>query len=73
MAWDFSTEPEFEQQLDWMRTFVREEIWPLETVVGELDQPRSTASTRRCKSRSRSVICGRRTWTPSSGDRASGR
>jgi acyl-CoA dehydrogenase len=39
MAWDFSTEPEFEAQLDWMRTFVREEIWPLETVVGELDQP----------------------------------
>ena len=38
MAWDFSTEPQFEQQLDWMRTFVREEIWPLETVVGELDQ-----------------------------------
>jgi len=39
MAWDFSTEPEFQAQLDWMRTFVREEVWPLETVVGELDQP----------------------------------
>ena len=38
MAWDFSTEPEFEAKLDWMRTFVREEIWPLETVLGELDQ-----------------------------------
>jgi acyl-CoA dehydrogenase len=38
MAWDFSTEPEFQAKLDWMRTFVREEIWPLETVVGELDQ-----------------------------------
>jgi acyl-CoA dehydrogenase len=32
MAWDFSTEPEFQQQLDWMRDFVREEIWPLETL-----------------------------------------
>ena len=31
MAWDFSTEPEFQEQLDWMRDFVREEIWPLET------------------------------------------
>ena len=39
MAWDFSTDPEFEQQLDWMRAFVRDEIWPLETVVGELEQP----------------------------------
>jgi acyl-CoA dehydrogenase len=32
MAWDFSTEPEFQEQLDWMATFVREEIWPLETL-----------------------------------------
>ena len=32
MAWDFSTEPEFQAQLDWMRGFVREEIWPLETL-----------------------------------------
>src|ERR687894_515248 len=37
MAWDFSTEPEFQQQLDWMRDFVREEIWPLETIFDELD------------------------------------
>ncbi len=36
MAWDFSTEPEFEAQLEWMRAFVREEIWPLETLVEEL-------------------------------------
>ena len=39
MAWDFSTEPEFQEQLDWMRAFVREEIWPLETIVSQLDQP----------------------------------
>ena len=38
MAWDFSTDPEFAEQLDWMRTFVREEIWPLETLAGELGQ-----------------------------------
>jgi len=38
MAWDFSTEPEFQTKLDWMSTFVREEIWPLETVVADLDQ-----------------------------------
>jgi acyl-CoA dehydrogenase len=36
MAWDFSTEPEFQEQLDWMRTFVREEIWPLEPIFDEL-------------------------------------
>ena len=38
MAWDFSTEPEFQEKLDWMREFVREEIWPLETVVEQLEQ-----------------------------------
>ena len=32
MAWDFSTEPEFQAHLDWMAQFVREEIWPLETL-----------------------------------------
>ncbi|MEU8136693.1 acyl-CoA dehydrogenase family protein [Streptodolium elevatio] len=32
MAWDFSTEPEFEEQLEWMRGFVRDEIYPLETL-----------------------------------------
>src|SRR4051795_6484330 len=38
MAWDFSTEPEFQEKLDWMRQFVRDEIWPLETIVDELSQ-----------------------------------
>jgi acyl-CoA dehydrogenase len=38
MAWDFSTEPEFEAQLEWMRDFVREEIYPLETLELTYDQ-----------------------------------
>jgi len=32
MAWDFSTEPEFQEQLDWVETFCREEIEPLDLV-----------------------------------------
>ncbi|HEX3980428.1 MAG TPA: acyl-CoA dehydrogenase, partial [Acidimicrobiales bacterium] len=32
MAWDFSTEPAFERQLEWMRQFVRDEIFPLEAL-----------------------------------------
>jgi acyl-CoA dehydrogenase len=36
MAWDFSTEPEFERKLQWMREFVREQVWPLETLWSEL-------------------------------------
>src|SRR6202451_1027241 len=38
MAWDFETEPEFEEQLVWMRGFVREEIMPIETLVLSHDQ-----------------------------------
>src|SRR6202000_3075109 len=36
MPWDFSTEPEFEAKLEWMRAFVRENVWPLETLSNEL-------------------------------------
>jgi acyl-CoA dehydrogenase len=44
MAWDFSTEPEFQEQLDWMAAFVREEIWPLETL--DLDTQRLDRALR---------------------------
>ncbi len=44
MAWDFSTEPEFEAKLEWMRGFVREEIMPLETLdLSPEDIRRATA------------------------------
>ena len=36
MAWDFETEPEFQEQLDWMREFIDSEIIPLEPVLDEL-------------------------------------
>jgi acyl-CoA dehydrogenase len=32
MSWNFSTDPEFEAQLAWMRDFVKEEVYPLETL-----------------------------------------
>ncbi len=32
MAWDFSTEPEFEEKLAWIRDFVRDEVEPLEVL-----------------------------------------
>ena len=28
--WDFETDPEFQKKLDWMETFVRDEIEPLD-------------------------------------------
>ncbi len=36
MSWDFSTEPDFQKKLDWMRDFVHEEVWPLEVIDTDL-------------------------------------
>lgn len=33
MAWDFDTDPEFQQQLDWMDEFVRTRVEPLSTLL----------------------------------------
>ncbi len=35
MGWDFETEPEFQQELDWVDTLLREEIEPLDLVLGD--------------------------------------
>jgi acyl-CoA dehydrogenase len=43
MAWDFETEPEFEEKLAWMRGFVREEIMPLETLAEHWRTPEGRA------------------------------
>ena len=32
VSWDFSTEPAFQEQLDWIRAFVRDEVEPLEVL-----------------------------------------
>ena len=32
MSWEFETEPEFQSKLDWMKTFVQEEIEPLDAL-----------------------------------------
>ena len=35
MAWDFSTDPDYAEQLAWVETFVREECEPLDLVIEE--------------------------------------
>ncbi|HEV2475256.1 MAG TPA: acyl-CoA dehydrogenase family protein, partial [Candidatus Dormibacteraeota bacterium] len=32
MSWEFSTEPEFEKKLEWMRRFMHDEVYPLEVL-----------------------------------------
>ena len=36
MAWDFTTDPEFQKKLDWADNFVREEIEPLDVLFGHM-------------------------------------
>jgi len=45
MAWDFSTEPAFQEQLDWMDPFVREEIEPIDLLFHEPGAPYDPAQT----------------------------
>lgn len=43
MAWDFETDPEFQQELDWIDAFTRERIEPLDHLLGnhyDLKDPR---------------------------------
>ena len=35
MAWDFETDPEFQESLDWIRQFVEDELIPLEPIMGD--------------------------------------
>ena len=43
MAWDFATDPDYQQQLDWVDSFVREEVEPLDLV---LDDPYDKSDQR---------------------------
>ena len=53
MAWDFETEPEFEEKQEWMREFVRDEIIPLEELnvseeqMAEITKPMQAEVRRR--------------------------
>ena len=49
MAWDFSTDPEFEKTLSWIRTFVEDEVLPIETISPQLSQEQLDTITRPLK------------------------
>ena len=34
MAWEFATDPDFQRELDWIDAFVREEVEPLDHILG---------------------------------------
>ena len=47
MAWDFETDPEFQEKLDWVDAFVREEVEPLDLRVARARSSRRSTTTRR--------------------------
>ncbi len=47
MAWDFKTDPEFQEKLDWMETFVRDEIFPLEALGDVWRTPEGRAALQK--------------------------
>jgi acyl-CoA dehydrogenase len=56
MAWDFETEPEFQRELGWIDAFVRDEIEPLDLVLGnpfDVTDQRSRAIVKPLKERVR--------------------
>ncbi len=49
MSWDFETDPEFQNELDWIDHFVREEVEPLDLVLGhpyDVRDPKRNAVVR---------------------------
>ncbi|MCR9106350.1 MAG: acyl-CoA dehydrogenase family protein [Gammaproteobacteria bacterium] len=38
MSWDFATDPEFQEKLDWARAFVDEQLIPLEPIMGDFTE-----------------------------------
>lgn len=37
-AWDFEADPVFQEKLDWIERFVREELIPLEAIKGDFSE-----------------------------------
>ena len=78
MSWDFETEPEFQEKLDWADAFVRENVEPLDLIWPHLaftppddhgqegHRPAQAGGPRRRG-------CGRPTSGPSSAGRGTGR
>ena len=76
MAWDFSTEPEFQKKLDWVDEFCKSEIEPFGLVFPYAVRSRQPKVRALVKAPARSDQerkgCGRSSSTRSWEDRATG-
>ena len=71
MTWDFSTEPEFEKQLEWMRRFMHDEVYPLEVL--DVDERGFMSAIRPLQEEVKRQKLWRHTYRPSWAARATAR
>jgi acyl-CoA dehydrogenase len=62
MAWDFTTDSEFQTKLDWMDAFVREEIEPLDTLFGDLTYHRIEEPLKTVVDQLKDEVRARQLW-----------
>jgi acyl-CoA dehydrogenase len=60
--WDFSTDPDFQAQLDWMSAFVRDQVEPLDLVYGDAAYRPLTADLHRLVDPLKDEVRRRRLW-----------
>ncbi|HTQ20583.1 acyl-CoA dehydrogenase family protein [Mycobacterium sp.] len=72
MSWDFSTEPEFEKKLDWIREFVREEVEPLEVLFPGCEFLPLTDERRRIVDPLKQQVRDQGLWAPHLGPELGG-
>ncbi len=73
MAWDFfSTEPEFQQKLEWIRNFVRDEIEPLEVIFPSCEFLPLTDERRRIVDPLKQKVRDQGLWAPHLGPELGG-
>jgi acyl-CoA dehydrogenase len=73
MAWDFETEPEFQEHLDWIETFVRDEVEPLDHLWGGLEFTPLDDQRRRAIDPLKQQVRDRGLWAPHLGPELGGK
>ena len=73
MAWDFETDPEFQEQLDWVDEFVRSEVEPLDLVWGGLEFTPLDATRRRIVDPLKQQVRDRGLWATHLGPELGGK
>jgi acyl-CoA dehydrogenase len=73
MAWDFETDPEFQEKLDWADRFVREEVEPLDLALPGLQFTPPTPAIRKVLDPLKQQVRDNDLWAPHLGPELGGK